>query len=320
MRHPGSVHLLLLDSASLYWRAFHALPDSIVDGTGRPMNAVRGFLDTVARLVEDRHPDRVIACWDVDWRPQWRVDLLPTYKTHRVETEDQDSRDTEGEEMVPDTLGPQIPVILDLLEALGIEVLGAPDCEADDVIATVALRHGALGDRIDIASGDRDLVQLVSDAVSLLYTGGTSASRGGAPWVVYDPRAVVDTFGVAPDQYPLMASLRGDPSDGIPGLAGIGAKTAVALVTAYGDLPGLLSAAEADPVRPMTARLSTTILEGADTLAACLAVTLLEQRSQVPLVDSPPQADMPRALQIARQHNVERAAVRLARAVHGADE
>lgn len=318
MRHPWSVRLLLLDSASLYWRAFHALPDSIVDRRGQPVNAVRGFLDTVGRLVEQRRPDRVIACWDEDWRPAWRVELVPTYKTHRLD--EGVTGQGGGDEEVPDALGPQIPVIVDLLDALGIDIAGSTNCEADDVIATLAIRQSERGDIIDIASGDRDLVQLVRDQVTLLYTGGTVASRGGEPWIVYDPRRVLKDYSVTPEQYPLMAALRGDPSDGLPGLPGIGAKTAVALVTAFGDLDGLMSAAGVEPVRPMTARLSATIRDGARSLHACLEVTQLRARPEVDELGGVKPADIDRAMHLAEIHNVERAVSRLIESCYGADE
>lgn len=317
IRQADPVRLLLLDSASLYWRAYHALPDSIVDREGQPVNAVRGFLDTIGRLMSERHPDLVVACWDDDWRPAWRVALVPSYKTHRVEDALDASSD---EEVVPDTLGPQIPVILELLDALGIGVVGAPDCEADDVIATLALRHSSRGDHVDIASGDRDLVQLVDDRVRLLYTGGTSASRGGAPWVEYDPMGVVEAYSVTPAQYPLMAALRGDPSDGLPGLPGIGAKTAVALVNAFGDLDALLSAARATPVRPMTPRLADILTEGEDVLRACLSVTALEQRPGVVEVGQMGSVDRDRVHGLAEHYNVERAVSRILEHHQGADE
>ena len=312
------MRLLLLDSASLYWRAYHALPDSIRDSSGQPVNAVRGFLDTLGRLIEQRVPDRVIACWDEDWRPAWRVELVESYKAHRVEEATGVADD--GVEVVPDTLAPQIPVILQFLDALGVEVIGAAECEADDVIATLALRHGGPGTSVDIASGDRDLVQLVTDHVTLLYTGGTAASRAGAPWIEYDPTAVHAAFSVTPEQYPLMAALRGDPSDGLPGLPGIGAKTAVALVTAYGDVDGLLRAADAEPVRPMTPRLAATIRDEAHLLKACLAVTRLQQMPQVAPMSEVLPADFGQAAQLAVSYNVERSVSRILGLTQGAEE
>jgi 5'-3' exonuclease len=291
------VRILLLDSASLYWRAFHALPDSIVDPSGQPVNAVRGFLDTVTRLVDARRPDRVVACWDDDWRPQWRVDLVPGYKAHRVEQETVET----DEEVVPDTLGPQIPLIAELCRILAISVMGAPAYEADDVIATLAARAVADGCVVDIASGDRDLVQLVSPQITLLYTGGTTKSRGGQPWLILDPTAVRERFDIPPESYALMAVLRGDPSDGLPGVRGIGQKTAVALVNAFPTIDDLLGAARQSPQPPMTARLAQAIVEHEEVIRASLAVTALEERQDIPSVGPAPDFDE----DAARQYGVQ---------------
>ena len=165
MRHDRGVtapsastapRLMLLDTASLYFRAYFGVPDSLRSPQGEPVNAVRGLLDFVSRLVQDHGPDQLVACMDADWRPQWRVDLIPTYKTHRVAEAAQD-----GEEEVPDTLAPQVPVIEQVLDALGIARIGVPGYEADDVIGTLATR--ATGP-VQIVTGDRDLFQLVDDA------------------------------------------------------------------------------------------------------------------------------------------------------------
>lgn len=273
------MRVLLLDSASLYYRSYFALPDSITDAEGRPVNAVRGFLDTIAAIVRERSPQGIVACWDDDWRPQWRVDLLPSYKTHRV------ADAASGAEETPDTLSPQVEVIIDLLGAFGIPVVGHPHAEADDVIATLAARFGATGD-VDIASGDRDLVQLVTDRVTLLYTGGSGASRGGRPWLTLDPAGVRERFGVDPGQYADIAVLRGDPSDGLPGVAGIGEKTAVTLVRAFGSLDGVLAAAEVDPPqRPMTPRLRSVLLAAADEVRRADQVVRLGPVDALPQVD-----------------------------------
>ncbi len=299
------MNLLLLDSASLYWRAYHALPDSIVGPDGQPVNAIRGFLDTVARLIEAREPDRVVACWDDDWRPQWRVDLVPGYKAHRLDTIDASStRADDDAEVVPDTLAPQVPWIARLSALLGIDVIGAPECEADDVIAALTRRHVRAGDTVDIASGDRDLVQLVDDRTTMLYTGGTSKSRGGKPWVALDPDGVRERFLVAPDAYPLMAVLRGDPSDGLPGVRGIGAKTAVALVHAFPDVQALLGAAAQPPRPPMNGRLAAAILEHAEVIKASMAITVLGDRPAVPDLPPEPTIEADQAREIAAELGV----------------
>ncbi|MDT0440800.1 flap endonuclease, partial [Streptomyces sp. DSM 41981] len=149
----------LLDTASLYFRAYFGVPDSVRAPDGTPVNAARGLLDFIARLVQDHRPDDLVACWDNDWRPQWRVDLIPTYKAHRV-AEETPAGQTDEEE-IPDTLSPQVPIIEDVLAALGIARIGVTPYEADDVIGTLTAR--ATGP-VDIVTGDRDLYQLVDDA------------------------------------------------------------------------------------------------------------------------------------------------------------
>ena len=215
--------LMLLDSASLYFRAFFGVPDDRDDPSTTPTNAVRGFLDFIATLVREHQPTHLIACWDNDWRPAFRVEAIPSYKTHRV---------AEGavvEEEVPDALAPQVPIIEDALAALGITRLGADGFEADDAIGTLVARHkGSMP--IDVVTGDRDLFQLVDDAaqVRVLYT-----ARGGVrnPDLV-DQAFLAEKYGVASgEQYADMAVLRGDTSDGLPGVAGIGEKTAAKLIT-----------------------------------------------------------------------------------------
>ena len=270
---PWAVPVLLLDTASLYYRAYFALPESLVSPEGIPVNAVRGTLDTVASIVSARGSSPVIACWDDDWRPQWRVDLIPSYKTHRVAPEDAGQAEAAVEEEVPDTLAPQVDMLRELLPALGIAVVGAAQAEADDVIADLAAAHSG---RVDIASGDRDLVQLVDHRVTLLFTGGSSASRGGKPWLSLDPEAALARFGVPADRYADLAILRGDPSDGLPGAPGIGDKTAAALVNAFGDLTSILAAAE-DPAvgRPMTPAVRRRLQESRDDLLAAERVVRL---------------------------------------------
>lgn len=260
---------LLLDSASLYYRSYFALPESIVGPDGQPVNAVRGFLETVTALVRDRGSRQVVACWDYDWRPQWRVDLLPSYKTHRV-LEESD----EAEEETPDTLGPQIDILRDLLPRLGIPVVGNEGFEADDVIAAFAHQ---LDGAVDIASGDRDLVQLVDERVTLLYTGGTSASRGGRPWQVLTPQSALERFKVPARLYADFAILRGDPSDGLPGVRGIGDKTAAALVSAFGDVEAIIAAA-VDPSspKPMTSVLRQRLLDAQDDIRLAERVVRLQ--------------------------------------------
>ncbi len=269
---------LLLDTASLYYRSYFALPETLVAPDGTPVNAVRGVLDTVAAMVSARGSSRVVACWDDDWRPQWRVDLIPSYKTHRVADDASTLAVDAGEvlEDVPDTLSPQVDLLREILPALGVPVVGAPEAEADDVIADLSAE---LPGPVDIASGDRDLVQLVDDRVTLLFTGGSSASRGGKPWVTIDPASAAERFGVASTQYADLAILRGDPSDGLPGARGIGDKTAQALVMAYGDLHAILAAAQdASTGKPMTPAVRQRLLDAHEHLLDAERVVRLSPR------------------------------------------
>lgn len=228
--------LMLLDSASLYFRAFYGVPDTVKAPDGSPVNAVRGFLDIVTRLVTTYRPTHLVACWDDDWRPQWRVDLIPTYKTHRVAEVVEVGPDIE---VVPDPLEAQVPVIREALGALGITIVGAAAHEADDVIGTLATKADL---PVDIVTGDRDLFQLVDDAsaVRVIYT-----ARGMSNLEIVTDEVVVKKYGVLPSQYADFATLRGDSSDGLPGVAGIGEKSAATLLAAHGDLRGILAAAEA---------------------------------------------------------------------------
>jgi 5'-3' exonuclease len=233
---------MLLDTASLYFRAFFGVPDSVRAPDGTPVNAVRGLLDFIARLVQDHRPDALVACMDADWRPAWRVALLPGYKAHRVAGESEAGPD---EEEVPDTLSPQVPVIEAVLDALGIARLGVPGYEADDVIGTLTTRASG---PVDIVTGDRDLFQLVDDArgVRVLYP-----LKGVGSLQVTDEALLREKYGVDGPGYADLATLRGDPSDGLPGVPGIGEKTAAKLLAAYGDLDGIRAAA-ADPASKIT--------------------------------------------------------------------
>ncbi|MBP3036655.1 5'-3' exonuclease [Arthrobacter sp. zg-ZUI100] len=229
--------LMLLDTASLYFRAFYGVPDTIRRPDGTPVNAVRGLLDMIARLTADYEATHLVACWDDDWRPQWRVDLLPTYKTHRVAEVVVAGPDVE---VVPDPLEAQIPMILRTLELAGIAVVGAPEHEADDVIGTYA-SHADLP--VDVVTGDRDLFQLIDDdrEVRVIYT-----ARGMKNLDVLTEASIVEKYRVLPQQYADYATLRGDASDGLPGVSGIGEKTAASLLGEYGSLESLLAAAS-DP-------------------------------------------------------------------------
>lgn len=226
--------LMLLDTASLYFRAFHGVPDKVKAPDGTSVNAARGLLDMIAKLVTTYEPTRLVACWDDDWRPAWRVDLLPSYKAHRVVEAVATGPDVEE---VPDPLEAQLPVIRAALEVLGIPISGASDHEADDVIGTLATRADV---PVDIVTGDRDLFQLVDDdrGIRVVYT-----ARGMSNLEIVDDAAVVSKYGVHAAQYADFAALRGDPSDGLPGVAGIGEKSAASLLAACTTLDGIRAAA-----------------------------------------------------------------------------
>ena len=229
--------LMLLDTASLYFRAYFGVPDSVRSPDGVPVNAVRGLLDFISRLVGEYQPTHLACCWDNDWRPAWRTELLPTYKAHRVVAEKATAPDIEE---VPDPLEAQIPVIVDVLEAFGIAIVGADGYEADDVIGTLATRASM---PVDIVTGDRDLFQLIDDdaEVRVLYT-----ARGVGKHEQMTNDVMREKYGVDADQYAAFATMRGDSSDGLPGVAGIGDKTAAVLLNRFGDLDTIIAAAN-DP-------------------------------------------------------------------------
>jgi len=223
---------MLLDAASLYFRAFYGVPDTVTAPDGSPVNAVRGFLDAIARLVDDRHPTHLVAAWDNSWRPDWRVEAVPTYKAHRVAEE--------GGEDTPPALDPQVPIIVDVLDALGICRIGVDGYEADDVIGTLATIST---EAVEIVTGDRDLFQLVDDAkpIRVLYV-----AKGVGNREVIDEAAVTRRYDIPGRRYADFATLRGDPSDGLPGVPGVGEKTAAALVRGFGDIEAIVAAARGD--------------------------------------------------------------------------
>ena len=221
---------MLLDSASLYFRAFFGVPETVRAPDGTPVNAVRGLLDMITRLVRARHPDRLVACMDADWRPAFRVAALPSYKAQRLADEGK------NEEQVPPALAAQVPVIEQVLAAAGVAMAAAPGYEADDVIGTLATRAQQ---PVEVVTGDRDLFQLVDDAkpVRVIYT-----ARGLTKLDIVDEAAITARYQIPGRAYADFATLRGDPSDGLPGVAGVGDKTAAALVRAFGSVEGILTA------------------------------------------------------------------------------
>ena len=264
---------MLLDTASLYFRAFYGVPDTVRAPDGRPINAVRGLLDFIARLVTTHGPTDLVCCWDNDWRPQWRVELIPTYKAHRVLT----TVPEVDVEVTPDALEAQIPIIQEVLATLGIAVVGADHFEADDVIGTLATTASG---PVDIVTGDRDLFQLVDDAhgVRVMYT-----ARGVGQLEILDDAAIVSKYGVLPEQYVDFAVLRGDASDGLPGVAGIGAKTAASLLQQYGDLGSVLEAAT-DERSSLAVGVRSKLRAAADYLSVAPQVVAVARDIDLPAV------------------------------------
>jgi 5'-3' exonuclease len=268
--------LMLLDTAGIYFRAFYGVPDTVKAPDGTIVNAVRGTLDIIARLVSQFQPTHLIACWDDDWRPQWRVDLIPTYKTHRVAEVVEVGPDVE---VVPDPLTVQVPIIAESLRLLGIPIIGAPEHEADDVIGTLASTAGM---PVDVVTGDRDLFQLVDDSrgVRVIYTG-----RGMANLEILDGAAIEAKYAITPAQYAAFAAMRGDPSDGLPGVAGVGEKTAAGLLREFGDLDGIVAAA-ADPAVTLSPSVRAKLLAASDYLRVAPAVVNVVRDLDLPQVDA----------------------------------
>jgi 5'-3' exonuclease len=258
---------MLLDTPSLYFRAFFGIPDTVTAPDGSPVNAVRGLIDMIATLVRQHSPTHLAATMDADWRPAFRVSAIPTYKAHRVAHGDV--------EEVPAALVPQIPVIEQVLDAVGIARPEAPGYEADDVIGTLTHRDGGA---VDIVTGDRDLFQLVDDSrpVRVLYT-----VRGIRNLQLVDEAFVTGKYGIPGRSYADFATLRGDPSDGLPGVAGVGEKTAASLITRFGSLGALLSALDGGATDGFPAGSRTKLAAARDYLR--VAPKVVEVASDAPL-------------------------------------
>jgi 5'-3' exonuclease len=212
---------MFIDGSSLIFRAYYGVPRSVRSPDGRTVNAVRGFLETLTRMLGTRDPRHLAVAEDADWRPEWRVALIPGYKAQRVA------------EPIPPGLIPQMPIIGEFLAAIGIDSAGVPDYEAEDVIATwTAKAHGS----IEIISGDRDLFALIEDGrVAVLYP-----EKGG--WNIVDEAEVTRRYGIPGRHYADFAMLRGDPSDGLPGLKGVGAVAAASMIREHGGIEALIAA------------------------------------------------------------------------------
>jgi 5'-3' exonuclease len=237
---------MLLDSASLWYRAYFGMPDTLVSPTGQPVNAIRGYLDMTSRLLVKYQPNRIVACLEGDWRPSWRVELFPDYKLNRL--------DEEGAEEEPDTLGPQIPILLDVLDALGIPLLGVDDYEADDLMATFSVKQPG---PVRIVTGDRDLFQLADDErdVKIVYL-----AKGISNHDLVDLKWIQDKYQIPGDRYALFAMIRGDSSDGLPGIKGIGEKGAMVIANLFKTMPEVMQAAAGADER-LSANIRKKLLE-----------------------------------------------------------
>ena len=304
----------------MWFRSYFGVPASITGPDGRPVNAVRGFLDSVATLITQHRPSRLVVCLDLDWRPAWRVALIPSYKAHRVAEEGSPLGEEEvtDVEEVPDDLSPQVETILEILDAFGIATAGAVGFEADDVLGTLAVAERR--DPVVVVSGDRDLLQLVADepvAVRVFYIG-----RGLAKATMFGPAEVAERYGVPVDRagaaYAELALLRGDPSDGLPGVAGIGEKTAATMLAQYGSLEAVLDAAH-DPKSTLPKAFRAKILAAVDYIEAAQPVVRVAHDAPVGLSgdDRLPlhAADPQRVAALAERHGLTSPVARLQRAI-----
>ncbi|WP_349260794.1 5'-3' exonuclease [Actinocrinis sp.] len=278
---------MLLDTPTLYFRAYFGLPESITAPDGMPINAVRGTVDFISALVTAYRPDRLIACFDADWRPAFRVAAIPSYKAHRVlEVAAEAPPSAEAGlgaerpvsasiEVVPDTLGPQVPVLEAVLDAFGIARGWADQFEADDAIAAYA---GAHDGPVDVVTGDRDMYQLVDDDRGVRVL---NIARGVSKLEVVDDNTLIAKYGIPGRGYADFATLRGDPSDGLPGVAGIGEKSAASLIAEFGSLEGILAALE-DPRSALKAAARKRLDAARDYLA--VAPQVVRVRADAPTV------------------------------------
>jgi 5'-3' exonuclease len=285
--------LMLLDSASLWYRAYYGMPDTLLAPDGTPVNAIRGYLDMTARLLGVYKPDRLVACLDGDWRPSWRVDIFPEYKANRLEEES-------DEEVEPETLTPQIPILLDILDLFGIPVVGVDDYEADDVMATYAeIEKGP----IRIVTGDRDLFQMVDDKrdIKIVYL-----AKGISQHDLVDVKYVANKYLIPGDRYDLFAMFRGDPSDGLPGVKGIGEKGAAVIANNFATVEDALAGAhEAHAALPPA--LAKKIIAGTDYLKIAPKLVRVARDAPLPKIDlSMPKApaDLSKLYQIKDQYGL----------------
>lgn len=260
--------LTIVDAPSLWYRAFHGVPESITAPDGTPVNAVRGFLDLLGRVLRDTRPSRLVCCLDLDWRPAFRVAAVPSYKSHRLAEN--------GAEAEPESLAPQVAILLDVLASLGVATAGVDGYEADDVLGTLATREPG---PVDVVTGDRDLFQLVDDSkpVRVLYTVEKMRPYGEGD--------VAARYGIPGRSYADFAVLRGDPSDGLPGVKGVGEKTAAALVARFGTVERIVAALDDGTVDGFPAGARAKLEAARAYLLAAPAVTRVTTDLPIPVLD-----------------------------------
>lgn len=281
---------LYFDTATLYYRAFFAVPESITAPDGTPSGAVRGFLDMVSAIAKRFPPNQVVFAWDDDWRPQWRVDLIPSYKLHRIDEPSAEHPDAPVE-AVPDALSPQISAISLILDAIGMPRIGQIGHEADDVLGALVSKSTQA---CDVVSGDRDLFQLVNDNCQVRVI---SITKGIKNLEIVDDAYLTNRYGVTGDQYADFSMLRGDPSDGLPGVKGIGEKTAAKLITEHKDITGLLKAAKSSEVS-LAPAVRQNLLASQSYLLAADKVVRVKTTARLPKkLDCPIQVQDPQSLQ-----------------------
>lgn len=262
---------LYFDTATMYYRSFFAVPESVKAPDGTPSGAVRGFLEMSATFIKQNPAKEIVFAWDTDWRPQWRVDLIPSYKAHRID----EAAVEEGYEEIPDNLSPQISAIAEILDAIGIPRIGQVDFEADDILGTLIYR---VKRNAVVVTGDRDLFQLVDDKHNLRVI---SMNKGMKNLEVITDQYLVDRYGITGSQYADFATLRGDSSDGLPGVKGVGDKTAAKLIGEFGNLAKLINSlnSTSSSIKP---GIRQNLLDALDYITAAKQVVQVRTDAKLP--------------------------------------
>jgi len=294
---------LYFDTATLYYRAFFAVPESIVAPDGSPSGAVRGFLDMVSTLHQQFPSEVVVFAWDDDWRPQWRVDLVPSYKTHRLENVDEQGISIEE---VPDALSPQVEAIAGILDAIGLPRIGEMGFEADDILGSLVDQYDIPA---DVVTGDRDLFQLVDDGADVRVI---SITKGVKKLEVFDDQALVDKYGIVGHHYADFSLLRGDAYDGLPGVKGIGEKTAAKLISEHKTVVALLDAAN-DETSSLAPAVRKNLIASSDYIHAATQVVRTRTDASLPgITELPKEVHSPEMLgQLVDQWGITRQVERL---------